>query len=60
MVRKKEREEAKHKKKHAGQASIAEERDGSCDVMIASIKDKHSDDWFLDSSCAYLMCPNKS
>ena len=31
-------------KKHTGQASIAEETNGSCVVLIASTKGRHSDD----------------
>ena len=49
-----------NKKKHADQASIAEETDGSCDVFIACTKYGRFDDWFFYSGCSYYMPPKKS
>jgi len=54
------RKSQNNQKKHPGQAIITEETYGSCDILIASMKDGHSDDWFLDSACSYHMCMNKS
>ena len=59
FVEVKEKKKSSNRKKHPAQDSIAKETDGSCDVLIVSMKDGHLNDWFLDSCCSYHMCPKK-
>ena len=52
-------EKYKEKEKQQEEACKAKETDGSYDMLKASMKGRHSDDWFLHSSYCLSLAPEQ-